>query len=76
MARPPWNRPAASRVDSPEREAPVPNDKQKPSDEVLPGTPQAGEHICRRCNGRGRLNEGPCPTCRGTGKITAPIGDA
>jgi DnaJ-class molecular chaperone len=52
------------------------NDDKKPGDEVAPNTPQAGEHICRRCKGRGRLEQGPCPTCRGTGKVTVLVGDA
>jgi DnaJ-class molecular chaperone len=51
------------------------NDK-KPGDEAAPNTPQSAEHICRRCDGRGRLEQGPCPSCRGTGKVTVPIGDA
>ena len=54
----------------------MPDDNHKPGDEAPPAAAQPGEHICRRCDGRGRLNEGPCPTCRGTGKVTGPVGDA
>lgn len=46
-------------------------------DEVKPGTPGAGENVCRRCEGKGRLEDGaPCPDCGGSGKVTAPIGGA
>ena len=45
--------PVASCVDSSEREAPMPNDNEKPGDEVPPAVAQPGEHICRRCDGRG-----------------------
>jgi DnaJ-class molecular chaperone len=49
---------------------------KKPGDEVPPGTPQAGENICRRCKGSGPLNDAPCPDCGGSGKITVLVGDA
>lgn len=46
-------------------------------DAVPPGTTGAGENVCRRCEGRGKLEDGStCPDCNGTGKITAPIGGA
>jgi len=44
---------------------------------VPPGTPGSGENLCRRCEGKGRLADGgECPDCKGTGKITTPIGGA
>ncbi|WP_186312301.1 hypothetical protein [Cereibacter sediminicola] len=43
-------------------------------DEV-PGKPVgAGENICRRCEGSGRIEGGECPDCGGTGKVMTPIG--
>lgn len=41
---------------------------------VKPGTPGAGENICRRCGGTGKLGDGSCPDCGGSGKVTTPIG--
>lgn len=52
------------------------NNDKNPGDEVAPNTPQSGEHVCRRCKGRGRLDERPCPSCLGTGKVTVLVGDA
>ena len=43
------------------------------TDKVPKGTPYAGENICRRCSGTGKM-EGP--ECGGTGKIIAPVGGA
>lgn len=45
-------------------------------DQVPPGTPSAGEAICRRCEGTGKADGGECPDCGGTGKVTVPIGGA
>jgi hypothetical protein len=34
------------------------NDRaKKPGDEVPPGRPQSGEHVCGRCKGSGKLND-------------------
>ncbi|MDB5642622.1 MAG: hypothetical protein JWN07_1939 [Hyphomicrobiales bacterium] len=54
------------------------DDKNKGTPEaVTPGTPGAGENLCRRCSGTGKLaDDGACPDCNGTGKIVAPIGGA
>jgi len=41
---------------------------------VPPGTPGAGENVCRRCGGTGEIDGAPCPDCRGTGLVTTPIG--
>ncbi len=53
---------------------PMPSDTNP--DEVPEATPGAGEDICRRCGGTGRIDGERCPDCNGTGKITAPIGGA
>lgn len=46
-------------------------------DKVPPGTPGAGEDICRRCKGTGRIAEDAvCPDCAGSGKVITPIGGA
>jgi len=48
-----------------------------PGDEVKPGTPQSGEHVCPNCFGSGRAESGgECPACGGSGKIIALVGDA
>jgi hypothetical protein len=46
------------------------------ADAVAPGTPGAGENLCRRCAGSGEVDGAPCPDCDGTGKVTTPIGGA
>ncbi|RWO22227.1 hypothetical protein [Mesorhizobium sp.] len=51
-----------------------PAEGQANPDEVPPGTPGAGEHICRRCAGTGMIDGRTCPECGGTGKVTTPIG--
>jgi DnaJ-class molecular chaperone len=45
-----------------------------PGDEAAPGTPGAGENVCPDCKGSGRLNNAPCKTCGGTGKVIEGIG--
>ncbi|MFC7704697.1 hypothetical protein ACFQXB_10885 [Plastorhodobacter daqingensis] len=45
-------------------------------EEVPPGTPGAGEDLCRRCAGRGHVDGKTCPECDGSGKVIAPIGGA
>jgi hypothetical protein len=48
----------------------------KPGDQAPPGTPGAGENVCHVCGGSGRLEDNPCPSCRGTGKVITGIGGA
>lgn len=51
--------------------------EQENPDAVAPGTPGSGENLCRRCEGKGKLADGAeCPECKGTGKVTTPIGGA
>jgi DnaJ-class molecular chaperone len=45
-------------------------------DKVPPGTTSAGENICRKCEGSGKIDGEACPDCGGTGKVTEPIGGA
>lgn len=45
-------------------------------DQVPWGTPGAGENVCRRCSGTGKLAGRLCPDCGGTGKVMVPIGGA
>lgn len=54
------------------------DEKNKESPEAVPpGTQGSGENVCRRCSGKGKLDNGStCPDCNGTGKITTPIGGA
>ena len=44
-----------------------------PGDEAAPGTPGAGENVCPDCRGGGRVNNAPCKTCGGTGKVIEGI---
>ena len=45
-------------------------------DQVPEGTPSAGEDVCRRCDGTGKVDGETCPECEGTGKVTRPVGGA
>ncbi|AXV16974.1 hypothetical protein CYG48_15525 [Neorhizobium sp. SOG26] len=45
-------------------------------DAVPPGTPNAGENLCRHCAGTGRVDGEACPDCDGTGKVVTPVGGA
>jgi hypothetical protein len=44
-----------------------------PGDEVPPGSPASGEHVCRACGGVGRRDGEPCTECGGTGRVTVAI---
>ncbi len=48
----------------------------KNTDAVPAGTPDAGENVCRRCNGSGEVDGKDCPECGGTGTILTPVGGA
>jgi DnaJ-class molecular chaperone len=52
------------------------DDTTKPGDEVAPGTPQSGQAICPACGGKGSVEGRSCESCRGSGTITALVGDA
>ena len=54
------------------------DDRQlSPGDEAAPGTPGAGENICRECSGAGTLANGRiCPMCEGMGRIIESAGGA
>jgi DnaJ-class molecular chaperone len=45
-----------------------------PGDETTPDTPSAGEDVCPRCGGSGRLGDGPCPECGGRGVVVEGVG--
>lgn len=47
-----------------------------PGDEAPAGTPGTGQNVCRRCQGSGKLESGPCPACEGTGWVVTGIGGA
>lgn len=52
-------------------------DSLKPGDQAPPGTPGAGENVCRHCGGSGRMPDGStCTVCEGTGVVTEEIGGA
>ncbi len=40
---------------------------------VPPGTKGAGENLCRRCSGSGKVEGKTCPECGGSGKVTTPV---
>jgi DNA replication and repair protein RecF len=45
-------------------------------DKVPPDETGAGENVCRKCGGSGRVDGEKCPECGGSGKVTTPIGGA
>lgn len=45
-------------------------------EQVPEGTKGAGENVCRRCGGTGKVEGATCPDCAGTGKVTTPVGGA
>ncbi len=47
--------------------------RTNPGDEAAPGTRGTGENVCPDCKGSGRLNNAPCKTCGGTGKVIQGI---
>ncbi|AYD65757.1 hypothetical protein DVB37_18920 [Achromobacter sp. B7] len=47
-----------------------------PGDDAAPGTPGTGEVDCPDCSGSGQLNDRPCQTCGGTGKVVKAVGGA
>ncbi len=51
-------------------------DATNPGDDAAPGTPGTGEDLCPVCNGSGRIDDGECGNCGGTGKIVEGIGGA
>lgn len=55
---------------------PASNSKKQNTDAVPAGTPFSGENLCRKCNGTGRAEGGPCPECGGSGKVLTPVGGA
>lgn len=43
-------------------------------DRVPEDAPGAGEDICRKCAGTGKISGETCPDCGGTGKVVTGIG--
>jgi hypothetical protein len=48
--------------------------KLSPGDEAPRGTPGTGEDVCPDCQGSGRIDNAPCPTCAGRGTIVRGVG--
>jgi DnaJ-class molecular chaperone len=48
--------------------------KLNPGDQAEPGTPGAGENVCRECQGTGKIGPKECPICGGTGVVIEEIG--
>jgi len=46
----------------------------EPGDEAAPNSEDAGEDICPRCGGSGRVEGGECPDCGGSGRVVVPVG--
>ena len=44
-----------------------------PGDDAPPGTPGTGENVCPDCRGTGQVENQPCQTCGGTGKVVEGI---
>ena len=51
-------------------------DALNPGDQAPAGVEGTGENICRDCQGSGRRDDAPCPTCGGTGRVIEGIGGA
>ena len=49
-------------------------DEMNPGDEAPPGTPSAGEDTCPDCQGSGKRDGQPCPTCDGEGTVIEAVG--
>ncbi len=49
-------------------------DEMTPGDEAPPGEHSAGEDICPRCGGDGKVDGETCGDCGGTGKIEEAVG--
>ena len=47
-----------------------------PGDEAPPGAPATGEDVCPGCKGSGRIENRPCETCGGSGRVVRGIGGA
>jgi DnaJ-class molecular chaperone len=47
-----------------------------PGDQAPAGVEGTGENVCRDCQGSGRRDDAPCPTCGGTGRVIEGIGGA
>lgn len=47
-----------------------------PGDEAPPDAPGAGDDLCPKCKGSGRIRGSKCENCGGTGRITEGIGGA
>jgi hypothetical protein len=67
MSDPKQDKPAEAVVASQE-------EAMAPGDQVPPGTPGAGDNVCPRCGGSGRLNQQECTTCSGTGIVVEVVG--
>lgn len=55
---------------------PRPPGAASPGNEAAEGTPGTGDNICRKCGGTGHAAHGPCPSCNGSGMVTAAAGGA
>ena len=53
-----------------------PRDDLAPGDEAPPGTPGAGENLCRDCGGSGMVDGSSCATCDGSGVVIEEVGGA
>lgn len=47
-----------------------------PGADAAQGTPGTGPAVCRDCGGSGRVANGPCAMCAGSGTVPAGLGGA
>ena len=53
-----------------------PSADMNPGDKVPPGSKGAGENICPKCGGKGKIDGKSCENCGGSGKVIEPVGGA
>jgi hypothetical protein len=54
----------------------MPETDMAPGDQAPTGSPNAGENLCPKCSGKGRINGKECEYCEGTGKVIEGVGGA
>jgi hypothetical protein len=56
-----------------DRVPPSSDPRMHAGDALPPDAPNAGETVCYRCNGSGKLEGETCPECQGTGRVIESV---